>query len=192
MILFQTRLALSVVAMAGFSAPIAAQGTNVRDSAVFIALARAVVADTQFSHPVALQIDPTPYMGESSHRSAKLPMSSAELEARNGALKLLGAPLGDARLPVHCAGVMVPYSPRADHKGCPSQLRTVASIGLVHVVRHAPMSKKAHEREPNWAVPVLLTTSGPQGVSLLVWEYFVNCTSGPCTVTKGKLTSFRE
>lgn len=180
---------------------IASQGLGAQSHATppadsaFVAVVQAIVADTTFLMHPPLSIDPRLVRvdGLAGTQAISFPaLSPAALRARTIALQTLRVPIGDARLPVRCAGVMVPYSPQTYHRGCPHRRREVVSIDVPHAAIAAELPAGAALDAPQWVTSVVHASIGPEGVSYLVWGFVLTHDDLGWKAAKGKLLRFVE
>lgn len=164
------------------------------DSA-FVAVVQAIVADTTFFMHSPLSIDPRPVRveGLADVQAISFPaLSQAVLRARQLALHTLRVAIGDARLPVRCGGIMLPYSPQTYHRGCPHRRREVVSIDVPHAAIAWELPAGAALGAPQWVTYAVHASIGPEGVSYMVWGFVLTHDDLGWRATKGKLLRFAE
>ena len=183
-----------------FALMVASQGLGAQSLATvpadsaFIAVVKAVVADTTFHMHSPLSIDPRLVRVEGLMESQirHPPLSRAVLHARTIALHALRVPIGDARLPVRCGGTMLPYSPRTYHRGCPHRRREVVSIDVPHAATASELPPGAALDAQQWVTYVVHASIGPYGVNYLVWGFVLTHDDVGWKAAKGKLLRFAE
>jgi hypothetical protein len=161
-----------------------------RDSLIFVAVVRSAAADTGFTRAGGLRVDPQPLV--ESHvgpdRGSLAPALVERTRMRRDVLRMIGIPIGDAKRPESCGGIMIPYSPTDVHKGCPKQARLVASVG---VPRDSAGPSGSIVKQLS-TVRVAVVEIGPTGFSVLSFDYSLEFTGSNWKVVDRRLVGFVE
>lgn len=166
-----------------------AQGAAGHDAAIFASLVRALAADTGFARGGGLQVDPHPPT-EGNSTQGRVPSGSrdAVVTTRTEALRGLHIRIGEATRPDACAGIMVPYSPSDQHRGCPKQSKMVASVGAARGSEDGLDPAFTHAA----TVGVTVLEVGPTGFSALHFEYTLKFVDSTWRVLNRRLVRFVE
>lgn len=165
-----------------------AQATKAEgDSAVFVAIVRSLAVDSAYQRGGGLQVDPRPAVDADQWTAGDTVSSPEVASVRRAILAELGVRIGDGKRPKACAGIMNPYSPDALHRGCPTDEKVVASIG---VPRDTAASGSPVRHLTTTIVAVL--EIGPYGFSVLYFDYTLEATASGWKVVNRRLGRFVE